>query len=218
MCETFVDLSHTITSDLITYPGLPAPKITAFLSHETSKAHYGEGTEFHIGKVEMVANTGTYLDAPFHRYKDREDIAGLALETLANIQGVCIAISGDVKSIGPAYFKDQDLAQKAVLIHTDWARHFGTDAYVQNHPHLMAETARYLRDQGAALVGIDSLNVDATAGKTRPVHSILLEAGIPIVEHMRGLDQLPAIGFRFFAVPAKVQGLGSFPVRAFALV
>jgi kynurenine formamidase len=211
-----VDLSHTVEHGLVTYPGLPAPAIDAFLSHDESRARYAPGTEFHIGRIAMVANTGTYLDAPFHRFRDGADLAALPLERLAELPGVVIEAAPGVRAIGPAALPARDLRGRAVLVRTGWSRHFGRRAYFEGHPFLTADAAAALVDAGAALVGIDSLNVDDTADGARPVHTALLAAGIPVVEHLTGLDVLPAEGFRFFAVPVKVRGMGTFPVRAFA--
>lgn len=213
-----VDLSHVIEPGMITYRGLPAPIVCDYLSREDSRAHYAEGTEFHIGRIEMVANTGTYLDSPFHRFADGDDVSDLDLGMLAELPGIVVrAADGSRRSVGPAAFTDVDVRGKAVLVHTGWAEHWRTDRYFEGHPFLTEDAARCLRDAGAALVGIDSLNIDDTAGGERPVHTTLLGAGIPIVEHMRGLEQLPLTGFRFSAVPVKVKGIGSFPVRAYAV-
>jgi arylformamidase len=217
--STFIDLSHTIEHGMITYRGLPAPLICDFLSREASKVHYAEGTSFQIGKIEMVANTGTYLDSPFHRYATGKDLSDLPLTSLANLPGIVFRAPADARAIPHDLFGREDLAGRAVLIHTGWSKHWGTDQYFEDHPFLTRATAEYLRNAGAALVGIDSCNIDDNTDDTRPVHSILLAADIPIVEHMRNLDQLPKLkGFMFFAVPPKVKAFGAFPVRAFALV
>ena len=213
-----IDLSHTIEDGLITYEGLPAPVICDFLSREASRAHYGPGTEFHIGKIEMVANTGTYVDAPFHRYADGKDLSELPLESLANLEAVLVRVEAGARAIGSRYFQGQALAGKAVLVRTGWSVHWRTDQYFEGHPFLTEDAAVYLRDAGAVLVGIDSLNIDSTTDLTRPVHTILLGSEIPVVEHLTNLDQLPDRDFRFFAVPAKVKAFGTFPVRAFGLV
>ncbi len=202
-----IDLSHAVGHGTITYPGLPAPVISDHLSREASRAKYAPGTTFQIGRVEMVANTGTYIDAPSHRFEGAADIAALPLEHLADLEGVVIegtALSG------------QSIANRAVLFRTGWSRHFGTPQYGVGHPFLTLETADALIAGRAALVGIDSLNIDDARDGTRPVHTRLLAAGIPIVEHLTALDQLPA-RFRFFAAPARFIGMGSFPVRAFAI-
>lgn len=212
-----IDLSHAIETGMVTYRGLPAPLICDHLSREASRAHYAPGTEFQIGRIEMVGNTGTYLDSPFHRYADGEDLSQLALERLAALPGVVIRAEGR-QAIDPDLFAGQDLGGKAVLVHTGWARHWRTDAYFENHPFLTEAAAVALVEAGAALVGIDSLNIDDTRGGERPVHTSLLGAGVPICEHMRGLGQLPDTGFRFTAAPPRVLGFGTFPVRAFAEV
>ncbi|HEV2948941.1 MAG TPA: cyclase family protein [Gemmataceae bacterium] len=213
-----IDVSHVIEHGMITYRGLPAPLICDFLSREQSRAHYAQGTEFQIGKIEMVANTGTYLDSPFHRFSHGKDLSQLPLERLADLESIVIRIDrAKGRAIRPADFEGRDLRGKAVLIHTGWDEHWRTDQYFEGHPFLTGEAANFLREAGATLVGIDSLNIDDTADLSRPVHTALLGAEIPIVEHLRGLDHLPDQDFRFFAVPVKVQGMGTFPVRAFGL-
>jgi kynurenine formamidase len=213
-----IDLSHMIEDGMITYTGLPGPKISDHLSREDAKSHYTAGTSFQIGKIEMVANTGTYIDAPFHRYAEGIDLAVLKLASIADLDGVVFRVDQALRSIGKNVFANENIKGKAVLICTGWDRYWRTDAYFENHPFLTRNSAEYLKAAGAALVGIDSLNIDDTADGSRPVHSILLQAGIPIVEHMCHLDALPGSGFKFFAVPAPVKGMGSFPVRAFAIV
>ena len=214
----FVDLSHVIEDSMITYTGLPGPVISDHLSREDAVSHYAEGTTFQIGKIEMVANTGTYIDAPFHRYSEGIDLSGLEMASIANLDGIVFRATQGIRSIDKDVFESDHVEGKAVLIHTGWDRLWQSDAYFKNHPFLTRDAAEYLKSCGAALVGIDSLNIDDTADGTRPAHSILLKAKIPIVEHMCNLDELPDQGFRFFAVPAPVKGMGSFPVRAFALI
>ena len=214
-----VDVSHVVEHGMITYRGLPAPLICDFLSREQSRSHYAPGTEFHIGKIEMVANTGTYLDSPFHRYANGKDLSELPLERLANLDGIVIRANlSKGRGISRADFMGQDLRGRAALVRTGWDAHWRTDQYFEGHPFLTRDAAEYLVEAGVAFVGIDSLNIDDTGDLTRPVHSLLLAADIPIVEHLRGLDQLPGDGFRFFAVPVKVKNMGTFPVRAFGLV
>jgi kynurenine formamidase len=214
-----VDVSHVVEHGMITYKGLPAPLLCDFLSREQSRSHYAPGTEFHIGKIEMVANTGTYLDSPFHRYATGKDLSELPLERLANLDGVVIAADlSKGRAIGRTAFQGHDLRGKAVLVRTGWDVHWRTDQYFEGHPFLAKDAAEYLLNAGVALVGIDSLNIDDTGDLSRPVHSLLLAAEVPIVEHLRGLGRLPGGGFRFFAVPTKVKGMGTFPVRAFGLV
>jgi kynurenine formamidase len=217
--QRLIDVSHTVEEGMITYKGLPAPLICDYLSHEASHGHYAEGTEFQIGKIEMVANTGTYIDSPYHRYRDGKDLAALPLESLAALEGLVVrATQRSGRAIGPEMFAGCDMRGKAVLVQTDWDRHWRTDQYFEGHPFLTAAAARALVEGGAALVGIDSLNIDDTDDGTRPVHTALLGAEIPIVEHLCGLRELPDSGFRFYAVPVKVRRFGSFPVRAFAVV
>ena len=219
MTRKFIDLSHTVEHGMITYKGLPAPIIRDFLSRVESQSRYAEGTEFHIGKIEMVANTGTYLDSPFHRYADGKDLSELTLQSLADIDAIVIRETHQhARAITLDPFRNHDVRGKAVLVHTGWDAHWRTDRYFEGHPFLTEDAARSLVDSGVALVGIDSYNIDSTDDGRRPVHTLLLGNGIPIVEHMCGLGNLPDSAFRFFAVPARVKGMGSFPVRAFALV
>lgn len=214
-----IDLSHTIDEGMITYKGLPAPIVCDFLSHADSRRVYAAGTEFAINKIEMVGNTGTYIDSPFHRYPDGIDLADLALETVANLPGLVVrAASRDGRAIDRDAFAGLDVRGKAILVHTGWDAHWRTDAYFEGHPYLTEAAALFLRDGGATLVGIDSLNIDDTDDLSRPVHTALLGDEVLIVEHLTELDQLPDEGARFFAVPVKVRGMGTFPVRAFALV
>ena len=210
----FVDLSHTIEHGMITYHGLPAPTLSDFLSREASRSHYAPGTEFHIGRIDMVANTGTYLDTPAHRFASAGDIAAVDLEAVANIPAVVHRTQERAIEVPKI-----DLRGKALLIHTGWSRHWRTSTYWNNqHPFVTRDAAADLAKSGVRVVGIDSYNIDDTADKSRPAHTELLRAGIFIIEHMTNLDALPDSGFRFFAVPPKVRGLGTFPVRAFAIV
>jgi arylformamidase len=214
-----VDLSHVIEHGMVTYKGLPAPLVCDFLTREASRAIYAPGTEFHIGRIDLVANTGTYVDSPFHRFAGGADMADLPLERLAELPAVLVRVSEfESRAIGPGAFATTNVAGRAVLVHTGWARHFRTDRYFEGHPFLSEDAAIALRERGAIFVGIDSFNIDDIADQRRPVHTTLLAAGIPICEHLRGLEQLPLAGFRFSAVPVKVRGLGSFPVRAYAAI
>ena len=213
-----IDLSHVIEDGLVTYKGLPAPIICDYLSREASRAHYADGTSFHIGKIEMVANTGTYIDAPFHRYADGLDVSELPLERIAGVEGVVIRARHAGRSIDAAAFAGAELHGKAVLVDTGWSTNWNTEQYYEGHTFLTEAAAAHLKEAGAALVGIDSYNIDDTDDLRRPVHTILLGAGIPVVEHLCRLDRLPDRGFRFFAVPPKVKAFGTFPVRAFAEV
>ncbi len=204
---------------MVTYPGLPAPAISDWLSRDASSSRYAPGTTFQIGKIEMLANTGTYIDAPFHRYDGRQDIGDYPLEAVADLEGVVIrATDRKGRALDAAWFGGHDVRGKAVLVHTGWDAHWRTERYGSGHPFLTRDAVEHLVSAGAALVGIDSLNIDDATDGTRPVHTILLGAGTPIVEHLCNLGALPDGGFRFFAVPVKVQGMGSFPVRAFARV
>jgi kynurenine formamidase len=214
-----IDCSHTIVDGMVTYKGLPAPIICDYLSREASRRVYAPGTEFHIGKIEMVANTGTYIDSPFHRYEQGIDIAALPLDSIADLDGMVItARERPGRAITAEAFRGHPIRGRAVLVHTDWADHWQTDAYFEGHPYLTADAAEFLAQAGAKLVGIDSYNIDNTDGGDRPVHSTLLAANIPIVEHMCNLAQVPREGFRFYAVPAPVRGMGTFPVRAVAVI
>jgi arylformamidase len=212
-----VDLSHTIYEGLITYKGLPAPVICDFWSREDSRKLYDEGTSFQIGRIDMVANTGTYLDSPFHRFEDGKDLSELALASLAGLDAVVARVTGLTgRAVDREVFLPLDVTGKAVLVETGWSRHWATEQYFEGHPYLTRDAAAYLRDAGAVLVGIDSYNIDDTADGKRPVHTALLGADIPIVEHMCNLESVPASGFTFSAVPVKVKGMGTFPVRAYA--
>jgi arylformamidase len=216
---SFVDVSHEVEHGMITYRGLPAPLISDHLSREESRQVYAAGTEFHIGKIEMVANTGTYLDSPFHRYAEGKDLSQLPLSSVANLDGICIRARGFFgRAVDISLFQEADLKGKAVLVHTGWDAHWRSESYFTGHPFLSAEAATFLLEAGARLVGIDSYNIDDTADATRPVHSILLKANIPIVEHLCHLEALPDSGFKFFAVPVKVKSFGTFPVRAFGII
>jgi arylformamidase len=213
--DRWIDLSHTVEAGMVTYRGLPAPIICDYLSREASRRQYAPGTEFHIGRIDIVANTGTYLDSPFHRYAEGKDLADLPLASLADLPTV--VVRSERNQIDRRDVAGLDVKGKAVLVQTGWSRHWRSDAYFEGHPFLTEDAAISLRDSGAALVGIDSLNIDDTRDGRRPVHSILLAAEIPIVEHLTNLAALPDEGARFFAVPVKVRAFGTFPVRAFAI-
>ena len=215
-----VDVCHSIEHGMITYKGLPAPVITDHLTRDESRKHYAAGTEFQIGKIEMVANTGTYLDSPFHRYAQGADLAELDLYSLANLDGVVVRCQDRTeRAIDRNLLDDVEVAGKAVLFHTGWDVAWRAAEYSSgHHPFLTESAANHLANAGAALVSIDSYNIDDTSGGNRPAHTILLARGIPIVEHLCGLGDLPDLGFKFFAVPVKVRGFGTFPVRAFGLI
>lgn len=213
-----VDLSHTITAGLVTYPGLPAPTITPHLTREASREHYAPGTEFALDVITMIGNTGTYLDSPFHRYADGADLASLPLETLVGLPAEVFRLTDATERGIPAeVFFDRELAGTAVLLHTGWSRHFGRPEYATGAPFLTEAGARHLAAAGVVAVGIDSLNIDdAESAGERPAHSILLEAGVRVIEHLTALELVPVRGARFTAVPPRVEGFGTFPVRAFA--
>jgi len=213
-----IDLSHVIADGTVTYPGLPGPTITDHLSREASRERYAPGFEFQIGRIDMVANTGTYLDTPFHRYADGHDLAGLDPARVAGVPGLVVDATA-AREAGPELLDGADLAGRAVLFHTGWDQHWGTDRYGdREHPYLGDGTAERLVAAGAAVVGIDSVNIDGTSTGERPIHSVLLAAGIPIVEHLCRLDAIGSRPFAFFAVPPAVAGMGTFPVRALALI
>lgn len=212
-----IDLSHAIVDGEITYPGLPAPVITDHLSREASRDRYAPGYEFQIGRIDMVANTGTYVDTPFHRYADGHDLAGLDLARVADVAVTVIDVPA--AEAGADLLEGAELTGRAVLFHTGWDRHWGTAAYGDpRHPYLASAAAERLVAAGAAVVGIDSVNIDATTTGERPIHSILLAAGIPIVEHLCGVGRIDGRPGRFFAVPPAVSGMGTFPVRALVIV
>ena len=209
-----IDLSHDITEGMDTYKGLPGPHICDYWSREASAANYDDGASFQIGRIDMVANTSTYLDTPFHRYEDGDDLAGVAIERVAGLPGVMVRSSE--MAIDVSVFAGVEVVGKAVLVATGWDRHWGSAAYFDDHPFLTEAAARHLAERGAALIGIDSHNIDDTRTRARPVHSKLLGANVPIGEHLTNLGALPDNGFRFSAVPPKVKGMGTFPVRAWA--
>jgi len=215
-----VDLSHEIEHGMVTYRGLLAPTIRDWLSREASSSRYAPGTTFQIGKIELLANTGTYIDAPFHRYEGRPDVAGYPLDAVADLEGLVVrATTRSGRGLDATWFRQREVRGKAVLVHTGWDAYWRTEAYSSGeHPFLTRAAAEQLIESGVRLVGIDSLNIDDDKDGARPAHTLLLGAGIAIVEHMTNLEALPETGFRFFAVPPKVKGMGSFPVRAFARV
>jgi kynurenine formamidase len=215
--DFLIDLSHTIEHGLITYKGLPAPIICDYLSRENSKQFYAEGTEFQIGKIEMVTNTGTYIDCPFHRFENGKDLSEVGLECFTDLDAIVISIPfSETLEITEEHLKNHEIRNRAVLINTGWSHNWNTEKYYENHPYLTESAAKYLRDCSVKLVGIDSHNIDSTFGKTRPVHTTLLGAEILIVEHLCNLYLLPKDGFTFSAIPPKFKGVGTFPVRAMA--
>ena len=214
-----IDLSHVITEGMVTYKGLPGPHICDFISREQSAANYDDGSTFQIGRIDMVANTGTYVDVPSHRFADGKDLSEVEIEAFADLPALVVRKPFEAGlAVGVSAFEGLEVRGKAVLIATGWDRHWGSDQYYNDHSFLTEEAARHLVAGGVAMVGIDSHNIDDTRVRTRPVHTALLRAGIPICEHMTGLGALPDDGFRFTAAPPKVEGMGTFPVRAYALV
>ncbi|WP_020520190.1 cyclase family protein [Catelliglobosispora koreensis] len=213
--KRLVELSHVIEEGMTTFPGLPGPVLSAHLSREASRERYAPGTEFEIGSITMVGNTGTYLDSPYHRWADGADLSALPLSSLADLPAIVVR----AQSFSPLSFAPFDVAGKAVLLHTGWDKHWRTPSYAVDAPYLPGDAAQYLADHGAALVGIDSVNIDnMTPDGQRPAHSILLRAGIPILEHLTGLDQLPVTGARLHAAPPLVRHFTTFPVRAYAVI
>jgi kynurenine formamidase len=214
-----IDLSHAIREGMTTYPGLPGPELSDHMTRERTEESYGPGVTFHIGRISMIGNTGTYLDSPFHRYEGGTDLAGLALQRMVDLDGNVIRVRrAGVRAVDVDDLEAHDVAGRAVLVHTGWDRLWGTEDYGRQNPYLTGSATTWLVDHGPALVGIDSVNIDAVEDRRRPAHSGLLEAGIPIVEHLRGLDRLPDSGFRFHAAPPAVESFGTFPVRAYAVI
>ncbi len=216
--KKLIDLSHSIINGMVTYPGVTPPIICDFLSREASKSLYADGVSFCINQINMPANTGTYIDSPFHRYADGFDLAQLPLHSVANLEVVVCRPSKKQRAIGVENFEGLDIAGKAVLVETGWSQHWGTEQYNHGHPYLTSESALYLKNNKAALVGIDSLNIDDTDDPSRPVHSVLLGSNIPIVEHMCNIGEVPDTGSIFHAAPVKIQEFGTFPVRAYAVI
>ncbi len=218
MSARFLDLSHAVEHGVVTYKGLPAPVICDFLSRADSRAHYSAGTEFQIGRIDMVANTGTYVDSPFHRFANGKDLAELPLESLAELDALVVDLPRGARALEAAHLAKLELAGRAVLVRTGWSRHYATETYFEGHPFVTRGAAERLVARGAKLVGIDSYNIDDTKDGARPTHTLLLGAEIPIAEHLTNLGELPREGFRFTAVPVKVKAFGTFPVRAYARI
>lgn len=217
--KRLLDVSHTVEHGMITYKGFPAPIICDWMSREASRSKYAHGTEFQIGKIEMIANTGTYIDSPFHRYENGKDLSELPLESVADLDCLVVRIDATANAaIDTIPLAANRVGGRAVLFHTGWDRHWRTDTYFEGHPYLTERAADWLAKAGAAIVGIDSFNIDSVGTGERPVHSLLLARDIPIVEHMCKLATVPTQGGRFSAVPVKVKGFGTFPVRAFVSV
>jgi kynurenine formamidase len=214
-----VDLSHEIEAGMFTYPGFPTPVITDYLSRADSRERYRGEAEFHIGRIEMIANTGTYIDAAFHRFEGAQDVGQLPLAGIAYLRGVLVHLPEDQRSLGVDALAGLELRGAALLVHTEWSRHWRTGEYGRaDHAYVSREAAGYLAESGVALVGIDSVNIDDMADASRPAHTLLLRKGIPIVEHLTNLSALGDHPFTFFAVPPPVRGMGTFSVRAFASV
>lgn len=219
MITRIVDLSHTIRAGMVTYPGFPTPEISTYLSYADSRSHYAEGTEFTLATISMMGNTGTYIDSPIHRYEGGVDLAGLRLETLVGLRAEVFHLELSGRAIEVSNLQGRDLQGAAVLLHTGWDAHFGKPEYGVGAPYLSAAATEYLVEHGVALVGIDSVNIDdSESSRERPAHTGLLAAGIHVVEHLTNLASLPAHGAEFTAVPPKIEGFGTFPVRAFAVI
>jgi len=214
-----VELSHVIRAGMITYPGLPGPAITPYLTREASRAHYAPGTEFAIDRLTMIGNTGTYLDAPFHRYADGGDLTSVTLEQTVDVPATLVRLGdSDGYGVNADLLAPFDVTDKAVLLHTGDAARFGTPEYAQDRHYLTRDGAEFLVQHRAKLVGIDALNIDDTDALQRPAHTLLLEAAIPVVEHLTGLEQLPPTGATFTAVPLRIERFGTIPVRAFGRI
>ena len=212
-----VELNHVIRAGMITYPGLPGPSIAPHLTREASREHYAAGTEFAIDQLTLIGNTGTYLDAPYHRYPDGADLSSVPLDQTVGLPATVVRVAGTrQRGIDVGALAGLDVRGRAVLLHTGDDARFGTPAYAEGPHFLTRAGAAWLAANGAALVGIDAINIDDTDDGSRPAHSLLLAAGIPVVEHLTGLGQLPPTGARFTAVPLRIEGLGTIPVRAFA--
>jgi arylformamidase len=212
-----VELNHVIRAGLITYPGLPGPAIAPHLTREASRDHYAPGTEFAIDELTLIGNTGTYLDAPYHRYPDGADLSSVPLAQTADLPTTVVRVTGAERhAIDVGALAGLDVRGRAVLLHTGDDARFGSPAYAEGRHFLTRAGAAWLAANEAALVGIDALNIDDTDDGSRPAHTLLLAAGIPVVEHLTGLGQLPPTGARFTAVPLRIEGFGTIPVRAFA--
>jgi kynurenine formamidase len=214
----FVELSHQIVPGMKTYPGLPEPKVEVLLDYEASHERYQNQAEFYIASLHLCGNTGTYVDSPRHRYRGGIDLAGLSLERLANLPTLVIDATKAGRAIGGDAFRALDLTGRAILFRTDFSKHWGTPAYFADNPFLTADAAELLVSKQPAFVGIDSLNIDDTGDPSRPAHTRLLGAGIPICEHMTNLEALPTSDARLHAVPIAWVGGATFPVRAYAVV
>jgi kynurenine formamidase len=215
----FIEVSHTIEAGMKTYPGLPVPEVEVLLDHESSRARYDGKSEFLIASLHLCGNTGTYVDSPLHRHRGGTDLAGLRLELLAHVPAVVVnAPAGLERGIAAAAFRDIEVRDRAVLVRTEWSRFWRTPQYFEPNPHLTREACEYLAKEGARFVGIDSLNIDDIGDLSRPAHTILLGAGIPVCEHMTNLAAAPAGGSWLHAVPIAWKGGATFPVRAYLMV
>jgi len=215
----FVEVSHTIEAGMKTYPGLPEPRVEVLLDHESSRARYDGQAEFLIASLHLCGNTGTYVDSPLHRHRNGADLAGLSLDRLAHVPAVVVnAPSGLDRGIAAEAFHDVDVRDHAVLVHTEWSRYWRTPRYFEPNPFLTRGACEYLAGEGARFVGIDSLNIDDIEDLSRPAHTILLGAGIPVCEHMTNLAAAPRKGSWLHAVPIAWKGGATFPVRAYLMV
>jgi len=214
-----IDLSHPIEDGMRVYPGLPSPRVGATLDHDASRPRYEGKAEFHLGEYALTGAAGTYLDSPFHRHRELGDLASLELARLVGLPGISLDHLG---AAGPEPFAtevtDEELTGRAVVLRTGWSERWGTDSYWERGPFLTGHLIERLVGAPAAVVGIDLWNVDDVDDLTRPAHTELLRAGIPVVENLASVARLPRTGFRFTAVPPRIVGGSNFPVRAFAEV
>jgi arylformamidase len=214
----FIEVSHRVVPGMKTYPGLPEPVVDVIVDYESSRERYGGKAEFFIASLHLCGNTGTYVDSPHHRYPTGVDLADLPLERVAHVPAIVVDATGADRAIGADVFRGVELTGKAVLVRTDFSRHWGTDAYFTGHPFLTPHSVEVLAQAGPAFVGIDSLNIDDTEDLSRPAHTRLLAAGIPVCEHLTNLAAVPRQGARLHAVPIAWVGGATFPVRAYVIV
>ena len=195
--DRLVDLSHVIEEGMTTFKGFPGPHLCDYWTRDASAAHYDDGSSFQIGRIDMIANTGTYVDSPFHRYAD----GGICPNSRSKARRsrrprgpqALAAASRPTPPTSPGLRS----RASAVLVHTGWDLYWRTEAYFDNHPFLTAAAANWLVEQGAAFVSIDSHHIDDTRTRSRPVHGTLLGASIPIGEHLTNLSAVPDTSFRF---------------------
>lgn len=216
MTTTFVELSHEIENGMPSYPGIPGPHISALLDHEASRARYDNQAEFYLGMIEVAGNTGTYIDSPFHRDPTGDDLSQIPLEAVAGVSAVVVDCEMDVDRAVDVEATPGEIAGRAVLVRTRWDTRWGSEEYWSSGPFLSASTVKLLAEARPALVGVDFSNVDDTDDPARPAHTQLLRANVLVLEHLCNLYLLPPTGARIYAVPLRIKGGASFPVRAFA--